>query len=62
MSIGLWQEIPAVTPRAAIEQCIDYGTPTYLLRQAIERGHAQGHLATAEKEQLNDALAARRGD
>jgi predicted transcriptional regulator of viral defense system len=60
-SIGWWQEIPAVTPRTAIEQCIEYGTPTYLLRQAVERGHDQGHLKTAELEVLNDALEARRG-
>jgi predicted transcriptional regulator of viral defense system len=60
-SIGWWQEIPAVTPRTAIEQCIDYGTPTYLLRQAIERGHTQGYLTTTDQEILNQALVARRG-
>jgi hypothetical protein len=48
--------------RMAIEQCIEYGTPTYLLRQAIERGYTQGYLKSAELEVLNDALAARRGE
>ena len=52
-----WQEIPTVTPTTAIEQCIAYGTPTYLLRQAIERGHAQGFLKTAERNALADQLA-----
>ncbi len=61
-SIGWWQEIPAVTVRMAIEQCIEYGTPTYLLRQAIERGYTQGYLKSAELEVLTDALAARRGE
>lgn len=57
--IGWWQEIPTVTPVTAIAQCIAYGTPTYLLRQAIERGHAQGHLKTAERDALAAALEAR---
>jgi predicted transcriptional regulator of viral defense system len=61
-SVGWWQEIPTVTPRAAIEQCIAYDTPTYLLRQAIERGHAQGYLNTAERAALTQGLAARHGD
>ncbi len=57
--IGWWQEIPTVTPVAAIGQCIAYGTPTYLLRQAIERGHAQGYLKTAERGALAERLEAR---
>ena len=31
-SVGL-----IVTTTTAIEQCLEYGTPTYLLRQAIDR-------------------------
>lgn len=54
--IGWWQEIPTVTVRTAIEQCIAAGTPTYLLRQAIDRGHAQGYLTTADRHTLSDAL------
>ena len=57
--IGWWQEIPTVTPATAIEQCIAYGTPTYLLRQAIERGHAQGYLKAGKRDALTEALEAR---
>lgn len=56
--VGWWQEIPMVTLTTAIAQCITYGTPTYLLRQAIERGHAQGRLKTAERDALAEALEA----
>ncbi|HEY3529645.1 MAG TPA: type IV toxin-antitoxin system AbiEi family antitoxin domain-containing protein [Nocardioides sp.] len=57
--IGWWQEIPTVTPATAIAQCLTYGTPTYLLRQAIERGHAQGFLKTADRDELMAALGRR---
>lgn len=57
--IGWWQEIPTVTPATAIAQCIAFGTPTYLLRQAIERGHVQGYLTTADRDELTRALEAR---
>jgi predicted transcriptional regulator of viral defense system len=58
--IGWWQEIPTVTPATAITQCLAYGTPTYLLRQAIERGHAQGYLKTAEHSAALDRTGLRR--
>ncbi len=57
--IGWWQEIPTVTPVTAVEQCLAYGTPTYLLRQALERGHRQGYLTTADRERLEADLEAR---
>lgn len=57
--IGWWQEIPTVRAATAIAQCLAYGTPTYLLRQAIERGHAQGHLKAAERDELEERLEAR---
>lgn len=57
--VGWWQEIPTVTPMTAIAQCIAYDTPTYLLRQAIDRGHTQGYLTTKEREELAQALEAR---
>lgn len=57
--VGWWQEIPTVTPATAITQCITSGTPTYLLRQAIERGQAQGYLKSAERDELAEALEAR---
>lgn len=59
--IGWWQEIPIVTPATAIAQCLGYGTPTYLLRQAIERGLAQGYLTGRQREGLVGELEARRG-
>lgn len=57
--IGWWQEIPTVTPATAIAQCLVYGTPTYLLRQAIARGHAQGYLKANERDELAAALEPR---
>ena len=57
--VGWWQEIPTVTPVAAIEQCLVYGTPTYLLRQAIDRGYARGYLKTVERDALAEALGFR---
>jgi len=57
--VGWWQEIPTVTPATAIRQCIDDGTPAYLLRQAIERGHARGYLKAVERDTLAARLEAR---
>lgn len=57
--IGWWQEIPTVTAVTAVEQCLAYGTPTYLLRQALERGHRQGYLTTADRDRLELALETR---
>ncbi|MDF1488419.1 type IV toxin-antitoxin system AbiEi family antitoxin domain-containing protein [Tessaracoccus caeni] len=57
--VGWWQEIPTVTPVTAIGQCLVYGTPTYLLRQAIERGYAQGYLKTTQRDALAEELEAR---
>lgn len=54
--IGWWQEIPTVTAKTAIAQCLDYGTPTYLLRQAIEQGYARGYLKAVERDELERAL------
>jgi predicted transcriptional regulator of viral defense system len=59
VQIGWWQEIPTVEPVTAIAQCIAYGTPTYLLRQALDRGHSQGYLTTAERDDLAAALEVR---
>lgn len=59
--IGWWREIPTVTATTAIRQCIAFGTPTYLLRQAIERGHAAGYVTAANHEALVGDLEDRRG-
>jgi predicted transcriptional regulator of viral defense system len=57
--IGWWQEIPTVVPATAVAQCVAYGTPTYLLRQALERGHRDGYLTTGEHDRLARALEER---
>ena len=57
--IGWWQEIPTGTPATGIEQCILGGTPTYLLRQALERAHAQGYLKSAERDMRAASLEGR---
>lgn len=57
--IGWWQEIPTVAPATAIRQCIEFGTPTYLLRQAIERGQSRGYLKAAQRDELAEELEVR---
>ena len=57
--IGWWQEIPTATPATAVAQCIACGTPTYLLRQALERGHSDGYLTSENRDRLSQALEAR---
>lgn len=59
--IGWWEEIPTVTAATAIDQCIAYGTPTYLLRQAITDGHARGYLRAEERDALTRSLESRHG-
>ena len=61
LDIGWWQEIPIVKPAKAIAQCLDYGTPTYLLVQAIERGYSKGHLRKSEHDVLLTMLEDIRG-
>ena len=53
-------EIPTVTAPTAIAQCIAGGVPTHLLRQAIERGHAQGYLTAQQRDEFADELEAQR--
>jgi predicted transcriptional regulator of viral defense system len=57
--ITWWEEIPVVTLPTAIEQGIDSGIPTYLLRQAIEKGIRQGKVFPAERESLLEMLELR---
>lgn len=57
--VGWWNEIPMVTAATAIAQCLNYGTPTYLLRQAVERGHARGYLTAAQRDELAERLETR---
>ncbi|WP_419707945.1 type IV toxin-antitoxin system AbiEi family antitoxin domain-containing protein [Promicromonospora sp. NFX87] len=54
-----WEEMRVVTAATAIEQCITLGTPTYLLRQAMERGQRTGLVRTADADRLGAILEAR---
>lgn len=54
--ITWWQQMAIVTPATAIEQCITHGTPTYLLRQAMERGGRTGAVPRADRERLSIQL------
>ena len=59
----MWRdEVPVVALRRAIGQCLDAGTPTYLLEQALSSGLAQGFLAAPEAELLGERLEARYAD
>lgn len=57
--LGWWQEVPIVKPATAIAQCISYGTSTYLLRQAIERGYQKGRISLDEQAKLLKKLEGR---
>lgn len=57
--VGWWEQVPAVTVAAAITQCIDYGTPTYLLRQALERSQQTGWITARQQDELTTMLEAR---
>ncbi len=54
-----WQQMPIVTPATAIEQCLAYGTPTYLLRQALDRGTRTGAVPRDDLTRLTEALERR---
>jgi len=56
LQVTWWQQMPIVTPAAAIEQCLEYGTPTYLLRQALDRGARTGAVPRSELTRLTEAL------
>jgi predicted transcriptional regulator of viral defense system len=55
-----WEGVPAVTAACAIQQCITWGTPHYLLRHAIETGRRRGDLTPRAAASLSDALGVRR--
>ncbi|OZB89345.1 MAG: hypothetical protein B7X41_03230 [Microbacterium sp. 14-71-5] len=57
--IGWWEQVPTVTAATAIVRCIECGTPTHLLRKALERGRGQGRITGPEREDLAARLAAR---
>jgi len=51
-----WEGIPITTLPATIANCIEAGLPTYLLRQAIDRGGRTSLLPRAVSERLRRAL------
>lgn len=53
---GWWQGIPVVKPALAIDQCIQWGTPTYLLEQAVEEGVKKRLVNRLEAEKLRRKL------
>ncbi len=55
-SIGWWQDVRTVTAATAVRQCIDAGTPGYLMRQAIDVARDDGQLTTAEAAELMKQL------
>ncbi|MDR2620174.1 MAG: type IV toxin-antitoxin system AbiEi family antitoxin domain-containing protein [Propionibacteriaceae bacterium] len=55
-----WFEgIPITDVPTTIDQCIDWGVPTYLIKQALERALKTGLLLIAEAEQLAQKLEVR---
>lgn len=56
-----WEAIPVTTLPTTIADCIAYGTPTYLIRQALERGARTSLLPAAERDQLAQLLEDRDG-
>ncbi|KZM34808.1 type IV toxin-antitoxin system AbiEi family antitoxin domain-containing protein [Oerskovia enterophila] len=57
--IGWFEQIPTVTAATAIAQCIDTGTPTYLLRQALTAARETGRVTPSESADLRRRLANR---
>lgn len=57
--IGWFEQIPTVTPMTAIIQCIDTGTPTYLVREALSAARDLGHITADEGERLGRRLDVR---
>jgi predicted transcriptional regulator of viral defense system len=47
-----FEQMPITTVATTIRQCVDWGTPTYLLRQALERTEGTSRLPRADREQL----------
>jgi predicted transcriptional regulator of viral defense system len=54
-----WQGIPTADIPLSIEQCIFWGVPTYLLRQAIDKATSIGGLALWEQRQMLELLEER---
>ncbi|MGL5829214.1 MAG: type IV toxin-antitoxin system AbiEi family antitoxin domain-containing protein, partial [Angustibacter sp.] len=59
--IGWWQGIPTVTLATAIDQCIHNGTPTYLLRQALDTAADRGDITLPTQNHFHHKLDTRDG-
>ena len=59
--ITWWDGIPTVDVATAIDQCIDSGVSSYLIRQALDRAGRTSRLPAVEVDRLSGALAARDG-
>ena len=51
-----WEGIPITDLPTTIADCINTGTPTYLIRQAIDRGGRTSLLPAAERNRLTQLL------
>lgn len=56
-----WEGIPITTLPATIAHCIETGTPTYLIRQAIDRGGRTSLVRVADRDRLSRLLGEREG-
>lgn len=56
-----WEGMPITNLPTTIADCIETGTPAYLIRQAIERGGRTSLLRTADRYRLTNLLEDRDG-
>lgn len=59
--VGWWEGMRCVRLAPAIAQCLAWGTPSYLLRQAVENGRARGLLTEAETKVMLERMRERDG-
>jgi hypothetical protein len=55
----LFEQIPITNVPTTIEQCIDWGTPTYLIKQALDRAGKTSDLPAPDKTRLAERLEER---
>ncbi|MDR1117897.1 MAG: type IV toxin-antitoxin system AbiEi family antitoxin domain-containing protein [Bifidobacteriaceae bacterium] len=54
-----WEQIPITDVPTTVGQCIDWGVPTYLVKQSLERATRTGLLLGDERAELADQLERR---
>lgn len=57
--IGWWEQMPTVKLPLAVQQCIDRGTPSHIILQAIKNGRARGMISQEESNRLHTRLDSR---